>query len=65
MKKDIKLRFLNLRSNIKINILCDFFSSNFFKKENKLSRSPQTSFLMLEAKQINSSATTKSSSVMI
>jgi len=32
-----------------------FFLSNFFKKERKISRTPQTYFLMLEAKQINSS----------
>jgi hypothetical protein len=29
-----------------------FLSSNFFKKERNLSKTPQTSFLMLEAKQI-------------
>ncbi len=39
-------------SNIRANILCDFLSSNFFKKEIKLSRTPQTLFLKLEAKQL-------------
>jgi hypothetical protein len=65
MKEDIKLKLLNFRSNIKGNILCDFLSLNFFKKDKKISRSPQTSFFNLEIKQINSSATTKSSSVMV
>jgi hypothetical protein len=65
MKEDIKLKLLNLGSNIKVSLLCDFFSSKLFKKEKKTSRIPQTSFLMLEGKQINLSATIKSSSVMI
>jgi hypothetical protein len=33
MKEDIKLKLFNFKSNIKVNILCDFLSSNFFKKE--------------------------------
>ncbi len=37
----------------------------FFKKERKISKTLQTSFLMFEAKQINSNATTKSSSVRV
>ncbi len=65
MKEDTKQRFLNLESNIRANILCVFLSSNFFKKERKLSRTPQTSFLMLEAKQINSRATLESSSIKV
>jgi hypothetical protein len=44
---------------MRANILYDFLSLNFLKKERKLFRTPQTSFLMLEAKQINSSATPK------
>ncbi len=48
---------LNFVSNIKTNILCVFLLSNFFKKERKLFTTPETSFLMLEAKQFNSSAT--------
>ncbi len=57
MNKDVKQRFLNLGFNTKVNILCVFLSPIFFKKERKLSKIPQTSFRMLEAKQINSSAT--------
>ncbi len=57
MKEDTKRRLLNLGSNIRANVLCVFLSSNFLKKERKLFRTPQTFFLMLEAKQIHSSAT--------
>ncbi len=66
MKEDTKWKLLNLGSNnIKVNIICAFLSSNFFKKERKMSKTPQTSFLMLEAKHINSSATLKSSSIKV
>ncbi len=65
MKKNIKWKLLNLGSNIKANILCVFFSSNLFKKERKLFKTPQTSFLMLQAKQINLGATFESSSIMV
>ncbi len=65
MKEDINRRLLNLGSNIKANILCVFLSLNFFEKERKLFKTPQTSFLMLKAKQINSSATSKSSSIRV
>ncbi len=64
MKKNIKRRLLNLGSNIKTNILCAFLSSNFFKKERKLSKTLQISFLMLQAKQINVGATLESSPIM-
>jgi hypothetical protein len=49
--------FLNLGSNIKENILWAFFSSNIFKKENKDSNTTHISFLMLNAKEVNSSTT--------
>jgi hypothetical protein len=64
MKKDTKRRFFKLVSNIKVYILCVLLS-NFFEKERKLFRTPQTSFLMLKAKQINSSATLKPSSIKV
>ncbi len=65
MKEYTKQRYLNLGSNIKSNILCVFILSIFFKKERNLYKIPQTSFLMLKAKQINSSATQKSSSIRV
>jgi hypothetical protein len=65
MKKDIEQRFLNLGSNIRAHILCVFLSSNLFKKERKLSKIVQTFVIMLEAKQINSSATLESSYIRV
>ncbi len=65
MKENTKWKLLNFEFNIRTNILCAFHSSNFFKKERKLSKTPQTSFLMLEAKYINSSGTPKSSSIRV
>ncbi len=64
MKEDTKRRLFNPVSNIKANIL-GVLLSNFFKKERKVFRTPQTYFLMLKAKHINSSATLKSSSIKV
>jgi hypothetical protein len=44
-------------------MLWALFSSNFLKKERKDSSTTETSFLMLEAKEINSSTIIDSSSV--
>jgi hypothetical protein len=49
---------------MKINILYVFFSFNFFKQR-KLYKIPQTFFLLLEAKQINSIVTSKLSSIRV
>ncbi len=56
-KKESNWRLLNFGFNIKANILCAFVSSKNFKKERKLFKTPQTSFLMLRDKQINSNVT--------
>jgi hypothetical protein len=53
-KEDTKKKIINLGSNIRAKTLCAFLLSNFFKKEKKLSRTPQNSFPMLKVKQINS-----------
>jgi hypothetical protein len=55
----------NLGSNIRANILCVFFSLNFFKKEKQLSKTLQISFQMLKAKQINSSVKLEFSSIKV
>jgi hypothetical protein len=56
-----KRKVLNLRSNIKENILWDFFLHiSLRRKENN--STPTTSFLMLETKHENSKATFASSS---
>jgi hypothetical protein len=60
-KTDLKL--LNLRSNIKENMLCALFPSYFLKNERKPSKAPHTSLLMLNESNDNSWATTKSSSI--
>jgi len=65
MKRDTKWKSLNLGFNIRANILGVFLSSYFFKKERKLSKTLQTTFLMLEVKQINSSAKAKSSFIRV
>jgi len=63
INEDTRLRLLNLGCNIKENILWAFFSSIFFKKERKDSNTTQTSFLMLDAKKVNSSTIIDSSSI--
>jgi hypothetical protein len=65
MKEDTDERFLNLGSNIRVNILCVCFSLNLFKKERKLSKTSQISFQMLKAKQINLNVKSEFSSIKV
>jgi hypothetical protein len=51
--EEIRQRFLNLRSNIKDNMLCAFFSSYVLKNERKKYKTPNTFDLMLEARVVN------------
>jgi hypothetical protein len=57
-KDETNLRPLNVRSNIRDNMLCVLFLSYFFKNERKPSKMPHTSLLMLDASNGDSSATT-------
>jgi len=52
--EETKERLLNLRSNIKYNMLYVFFSSYVVKNERKESKTSTTFGLMLEAKVVNS-----------
>jgi hypothetical protein len=61
--EDTRQRLLDLGSNIKENILWAFFSPIVFKKKRKDSNTTQTSFLILNAKEINSTTTIDSSSI--
>ncbi len=63
INEDTKQKLLNLRSNIKESILWVFFFSNFLNKERKNSNTTQISFLMLDAKEINTSTIIDSSSI--
>jgi hypothetical protein len=51
--EETKKRLLNLRSNIKYNMLYVFFSSYVIKNERKESKTPNTFGLMLEASVVN------------
>jgi hypothetical protein len=64
-KKNIKQMFLNLRSSIKDNMLWVFFSSYFFLKERKESKTPQTFLLKLDANKDNSKAILESSFIKL
>jgi hypothetical protein len=57
INEDTRQKLLNLGCNIKENILRAIFSSSFFKKEKKNFNTTQTSILMLDAKEANSSTT--------
>ncbi len=56
LNENTKQKILNLGSNIKANILC-VFSSYFFIKERKESKTLDIFFLMLETKLINTIVT--------
>jgi hypothetical protein len=61
IKDETNLRLLNLRLNIRENMLCVLFFSYFLKNERKPSKTPHTSLLMLDASNENSRVITKSS----
>jgi hypothetical protein len=63
MNENIKHKFLNLRSNIKDNMLWAFFFSDFIQE--KKSKTSQTYFLILKAKRLNSKVTMDSSSIKL
>jgi hypothetical protein len=63
IRNETNLRLLNLRFNIKDNMLCVLFSSHIFENERKPSKTPHTSLLMLDANNHNSWATIESSSI--
>jgi hypothetical protein len=64
INENIKQRLLNLRFNIKENMLCNFLSY-FFKTERKESKTTQTSFLIFEINKVNSITTHESSSIKL
>jgi hypothetical protein len=63
MNEDTRQKLLNLGSNIKESTLWALFFSKFLKKERKDSSTTQTSFLMLEAKEVDSSTIIDSPSI--
>ncbi len=65
MNEDTRRRLFNLGSKIFKNMLWVSFSSNFLKKERKNSSTTQTSFLRLDAKEVNSSTIIGSTSIRL
>jgi hypothetical protein len=58
IKNETNLKLLNVRFNIRDNMLCALFLSYFLKNERKPFKMPHTSLLMLDASNDNSWATT-------